>query len=42
MLGMSNYRPAQTSLSDLAFIDVETTGLNDQIHRVIEIAAGRA
>lgn len=38
---MSNYRPAQTSLSDLAFIDVETTGLNDQIHRVIEIAVTR-
>lgn len=29
------------SLSDLAFIDVETTGLDDQRHRVIEVAVTR-
>jgi hypothetical protein len=39
MLNMSSYRPS--SLSDLAFIDVETTGLNDQEHRVIEVAVAR-
>lgn len=38
---MSTFRPAQTSLSDLAFVDVETTGLNDKLHRVIEIAVTR-
>lgn len=38
---MNVYRPTQSSLSDLAFVDVETTGLNDQAHRVIEIAVTR-
>lgn len=38
---MSTSRPAQASLSDLAFIDVETTGLKDAVHRVIEIAVTR-
>lgn len=39
---MSNYQKSPPeSLSDIAFVDVETTGLKDSIHRVIEIAVTR-
>lgn len=38
---MSTSRPAQTSLSDIAVLDVETTGLKDSVHRVIEVAVTR-
>lgn len=39
---MSNYRLPPSSLPDLAFVDVETTGLDpDEGHRVIEVAVRR-
>lgn len=33
--------PNSTEMPDLLFIDTETTGLNNRIHRVIEVAATR-